>query len=77
MATINVKIFEDEKLKMLEVIKAHVGETIAVSALAAEAGFNPNRTRFIIDELLEEKRIKRTITKAFNTRYIRYKYEVL
>ena len=77
MASINVRIFPEEKDALVKVIKKNAGKTISVAALAKEAGFNPNRSRFIIEELLEEGRIKRVPTKSFNERYIRYKYEAI
>jgi predicted transcriptional regulator len=76
MAGVNVKIFPEEKDTMVKVIKKNKGKTISVAKLADQAGFNPNRTRFIIAELLEEGRIIKTPTKAFNERYIRYSYDV-
>lgn len=77
MATINIKINPDEKDALVEVIRKVQGETIAVSKLAKLAGFNPNRTRFIVEELLQDGRIDRTITKQFNDQYKRYSYKVV
>lgn len=77
MASINVKIFPEEKTIMLKAIRKNKSKTISVAKLAKEAGQNPNRARFIIGELLEEGKIRRVPTKAFNERYIRYSYEVL
>jgi DNA-binding Lrp family transcriptional regulator len=77
MATISVKIYPEEKDKVVDAIKRQRDKTVSVAAIAKAAGFNPNRTRFIIDELLEEGRIKRVPTKVFNPRYIRYSYEVI
>lgn len=77
MAQISVKIFDEEKDVMLKVIKKNQGKTLSVAKLAEEVKYNPNRTRFIIDELLQEGKIRRTATKAFNPRYVRYSYEVV
>lgn len=77
MATINVKIEPEEKKAMLKAIKASKGLTISVAKLAKVAGQNPNRARFVVDELLEEGKIKRVTTKSFNERYIRYSYEIV
>lgn len=77
MASITVKIFPEEKDKLVAIIRKHKDETISVTKLAKEAGLNPNRSRFILEELLEEGRVTREITKAFNPRFIRYKYEVV
>ena len=72
-----LKIDEKEKKKLIKVIKKHEGIMMSVSQIADKADFNPNRTRFIIEELLEEGRIKRNVEKKFNDRYIRYSYEVV
>lgn len=77
MANIKVTIHDYEKDKLVEVIKKNQGKTIAVSALAIQAGYNPNRTRFIIEDLIQEGRIERIPTKVFNPRYIRYSYKVV
>jgi predicted transcriptional regulator len=76
MAGVNVKIFPEEKDAMVKIIKKNKGKTISVAKLAEQAGFNPNRSRFIIAELLEEGRVTKVPTKMFNERYIRYSYEV-
>ena len=76
MASINIKIYPEEKDSLLRAIKKNKGVTISVAKLAKEAGLNPNRARFIMEELLQEGKVTRTPTKAFNERYIRYCYEV-
>jgi predicted HTH transcriptional regulator len=75
MAAISVKIYKEEKDKMLQVIKKNKGKTISVAKLAEQAGFNPNRSRFIIAELLDEGKVVKIPTKQFNERYVRYTYE--
>lgn len=77
MATLTINILPEEKEKIVQAILRNKSKTISVANLAKDAKLNPNRSRFIVEELLEEKRIKRTVTKAFNERYIRYSYEVM
>ena len=77
MASINIVIHEHEKQAVLKALKKKQGETISVSKIGELAKLNPNRTRFIIEDLIEEGRLKRTPTKQFNERYIRYSYEVV
>jgi len=77
MASINIVIHEHEKQAVLKALKEKQGITISVSKIAELAKLNPNRTRFIIEDLIEEGRLKRITTKKFNDRYIRYSYEVL
>lgn len=77
VATVNVKIHQHEKDKMLQIIKKNKGKTISVAKLAEQAGFNPNRSRFIIEELIDDGKVKKVPTKQFNERYVRYTYEVI
>lgn len=77
MASINVKIYKEEKDRIVVVIGSMKGKTVSVAAIATAAGYNPNRTRFIIEELVQEGRIKKVPTKSFNKKYIRYSYEVV
>lgn len=77
MAQINIETTAEEQAKVLDVIRKHEGETIAMSTLASEAGLNKNRIRYVIADLEESGKVRRVPTKAFNAHYIRYKYEVL
>ena len=77
MAQINITTTESEQSCVLEAIRKLSGRTVAVSAIAKEAGMNQNRVRYIISDLEEAGKIKRVPTKAFNEHYIRYRYEVL
>lgn len=77
MAQINITTTEEEQNCVLEAIKKLSGKTVAVSAIAKEAGMNQNRVRYVVSDLEEAGKIKRVPTKAFNEHYIRYRYEVL
>lgn len=77
MASINIVIHEHEKQAVLKALSKKQGVTISVSKIGELAKINPNRTRFIIEDLIEEGRLKRIATKKFNDKYIRYSYEVL
>lgn len=77
MAQINIATTEEEQNCVLEAIKKLSGKTVAVSAIAKEAGMNQNRVRYVVSDLEEAGKIKRVPTKAFNEHYIRYRYEVL
>jgi len=77
MASINIVIHEHEKQAVLKVLSKKQGVTISVAKIGELAKINPNRTRFIIEDLIEEGRLKRIPTKKFNDKYIRYSYEVL
>lgn len=77
MAQINIITTEEEQNCVLEAIKKLSGKTVAVSAIAKEAGMNQNRVRYVVSDLEEAGKIKRVPTKAFNEHYIRYRYEVL
>lgn len=77
MAQIVITTTEDEQKRVLDAIRKVQGQTVSVSAIAALAGMNPNRVRYVITDLLNAGKIKREATKAFNKQYIRYKYEVV
>lgn len=77
MATIEVKTTQEEQHIVLEALKKLQGKAAAVSAVAKEAGMNPNRVRYILVDLEDTNKIKRIPTKAFNKHYVRYSYEVL
>ena len=77
MAKIEIKTTKEEQQQVLQVIKQCEGKTISVAAIARLAKLNPNRVRFIIMDLIESNKVKRIPTKAFNKRYIRYKYEII
>lgn len=76
MAKLNIEFSKEEKTAMLKAVKSNKGKTISVAALAKEAGLNPNRSRFLIEEMLDEGVIIRTATKAFNPKYVRYSYDI-
>lgn len=76
MGEIHIKIHDFEKNKMIIVISKHPNETLSVAALAKFAGYNPNRLRFILDEMLEEGSIVKTCTRSVNSRYLRYSYKI-
>lgn len=76
MARIEIITTKEEQDRIIEVLKDLKDRTIAVSEIARIANMNPNRTRYVIADLVEFGRVKRVPTKAFNEHYIRYKYEV-
>lgn len=76
MAQITVQIFEPEKLQLIKAIKKNKGKTISVAKLADMAEQNPNRARFVLEELIAEGRVEKIATKQFNEKYARYTYKV-
>ncbi|MNB69353.1 hypothetical protein D3C75_158810 [compost metagenome] len=77
MAGMKLNVDPQEKVDLKKAIKTLEGQTVSVAKIAKEAGMNPNRSRFIIEEMIEEGTIERVATKAFNERYMRYSYKVL
>lgn len=77
MAIIKITTSEDERKRVIEAIKIVQGETVPMTVIASYAGMNPNRVRYVITDLLEDGRIKREATKAYNKHYLRYKYFVV
>lgn len=77
MANIVITTTAEEHAKVLEALKQFINETVAVSQIAKQAKMNPNRVRYVLIDLEEAKKIRKIPTKAFNKRYIRYKYEIV
>ena len=77
MAHYVVDTTPEERQKVLEAIKEIEGKTTPVSAIARLAGLSESRTRYSIIDLIDEGKIQRIPTKAFNTHYIRYSYKIL
>lgn len=77
MATIKIETTAEEQQQVLAAIEKHVNEVIAVSKIAQTAKLNQNRVRFIIADLIDLNKVKRIPVKAFNARYIRYKYKLV
>ena len=72
-----VVIYEEEKQKIIGIVRKNEGKVLSVAKLAGQAGINPNRARFIFDELVEEGKIEKVIAKKYNDKYIRYNYKVV
>jgi len=75
---INIEIRPEEKEQVIKALK-QLGskDVVTIKQIAVATGQNPNRTRFVVQELLEEGRIVRHIAVQYNARYTRYRYEVL
>ena len=76
MGLISIKVEEAEKLRVLRSTKSFKGKTVSVAKIAAKINANENRIRFVIDLLIEEKRLIKIPVKNFNQYYKRYYYEV-
>ena len=68
---------QEEQAKVLEALKELCGKTAPVSAIARMAGMKDSRVRYAIQDLVDNGRIRKVPTKAFNKHYVRYAYEVL
>lgn len=74
MANILINIKEYEKINVLNAVRILKDNATSVDKIASKTDVSPNRVRFIIEDLLDEGRLVRTVTKALNPRYIRYQY---
>jgi len=84
----NINLYEGEEEEVLKAIEKlshkttksgatyRLKEPLSISKLADELGKNVNRTRYILDELLKEDKIKKIVVKGNNRYYKRYRYEV-
>lgn len=77
MAQINITTTPEEQAILLATLRQLKDKTVAMSAIARQAKLNPNRVRYIIADLCEAGKLRKIPTKAFNSHYIRYKYEVV
>lgn len=51
-------------------------EITSVAKIAKDAGINPNRARFIMEELIQDGKVVKVLAKKYNERFLRYRYEV-
>ena len=77
MANITVETSAEEQEKVLAALKELGSVTVPVSTIAEKAGLKASRTRYVIMDLIEQGRIERVQSKAFNKHYVRYMYKIL
>ena len=77
MAHFVVETTDDERNKVIEVLKQTEGKVIPVRELAEMAGMSQSRVRYAIIDLVDTKKVERVPHKAFNKHYVRYSYKVL
>ena len=77
MAQFVVETTQEERDKVLEILRQVTGQTIPVARIAEMADMRPSRTRYAITDLMEAGRVERVPTKAFNKHYVRYTYKVI
>ena len=77
MAKITIETTGDEQSKVLKVLKELNGAVTPVSTIASHAGMSQSRVRYVLMDLVEQGRIERVASKAFNKHYVRYSYNVL
>ena len=77
MAHINVTTTQEERDKVLKVLKELNGEIVPVSKIANKAHIKQSRARYVILDLIDAGLIERVPHRNFNKYYIRYSYNVL
>lgn len=77
MAKIIVETTKEEQEKVLKVLAELNGEVTPVAAIASRAGLRQTRARYVIMDLIDQGKIERVASKAFNKHYVRYSYMVL
>lgn len=77
MAVIEIRTTEEEQNRVIEALRDMQKQVIPVATIAAKAGMNPNRVRYVLTDLIEAGKVKRIPYKAFNNHYKRYSYEVI
>lgn len=71
-----IAIEEKEKLEVLEIMKKFDGQQVSVAKIAAVNEINPNRTRFVVADLVAEGRLIKTLVKDYGPHYRRYVYSL-
>lgn len=77
MAKIIVETTAEEQEKVLNVLVDLKGEVVPVSTIAARSGLRQTRARYALMDLIDQGRVERVASKAFNKHYVRYSYNVL
>jgi predicted transcriptional regulator len=77
MAQITIETSKEEQDVVIKVLKELKGAVTPVSTIASMAGLRQARTRYVLMDLVDQGRIERVASKAFNKHYVRYSYNVL
>ena len=77
MAQITIETSKEEQDIVIKVLKELNGVVTPVSTIASMAGMRPARTRYVLMDLVEQRRVERVASKAFNKHYVRFSYNVL
>jgi predicted Rossmann fold nucleotide-binding protein DprA/Smf involved in DNA uptake len=76
MAIIRITTTDEDRQKVLEILRKTQGQTVPVSKIAELSGLNASRVRYCLVDLEDEGKIKKVPTKAFNKHYVRYRYDI-
>lgn len=76
MALINIKTSEEERLQVIESILKLKSQAMSVAKISANANMNPNKVRFIIEDLIAENRVEKMAIIQYHRKYNRYVYIV-
>jgi len=77
VASIKILIPESEKLEVLRAIEKISGQVSSVAKIADLTTIATNRVRFIVEDLVEEKRVAKILAKSYNESFKRYKYIII
>lgn len=77
MAHFEITTTPEEQAKVLEVLRNLQGNTVSVSKVASIATLPQSRVRYVLTDLVDAGKVCKVPTKAFNARYIRYRYDVM
>lgn len=71
-----IEISEQEKLEVMKLMKKFEGVPVSIAKIAESGDLNPNRTRFVVSDLVEEGRLKKILVKDYGPHYRRYAYTI-
>lgn len=76
MALINIKTSEEDKARVIDSIRKLKSQAKSVATIAKNANMNPNKVRFIMEDLIAENKIEKIAIVQYHSKYNRYLYIV-
>jgi hypothetical protein len=76
MAVFKIETTKEEQKQLLQAIYENQHVVISVARLSTYAKMNKNRARYIVTDLEDSGYIVRVPVKVFESKYVRYLYEV-
>lgn len=73
----SIIIHKEEKDNLYKIVAQNQLQELSLRVLATKAKMNPNRARYVLDALIQEKRVEKILTRQYNKNYKRFMYKAL